>query len=281
MTRLSIIIISYNTKDLLKQTLDSLPVNPDWEIFVVDNNSQDGSAELIEHFYPQVKLMRNEANLGFAKANNQAIKEAKGEYLLLLNSDTQVKPNALEKMLAYLSAHSQVGMITPKVVLPNGMLDQACHRGEPTPWRAFTYFSKLEQVFPHSSIFGGYHQTHLDLTSIHPVEATAATALMVRRSAIDHVGMLDERFFFYAEDLDWCKRFREAGWKIVYFPDSEVLHHKSASGKGNKHDKLKAKQAKKHFWETMKLYYEKHYDKQYPWWVKRIIFLVIWIKKKI
>lgn len=276
---LSIIILSHNTRELLKQTIDSIQVQKDWEIIVVDNASSDGSAEMIRDKYPRVKLLINDENIGFAAANNQGIKESRAKYVMLLNSDTQILDDAIEKMLGVMESNPQIGMITPKVVLPDGAIDLACHRGMPTPWRALTYFSKLEQLFPESSLFGGYHLTHLDFDQTHQIEATAATAIIVRRKAIDQVGLLDERFFLYAEDLDWCKRFTDASWEIVYYPDSVVLHHKSQSGKNNIVDREKQRESSHHFYDTMKQFYDKHYDDKYPWPLKKIIYSAIDIKK--
>lgn len=278
-TKLSIIILSYNTRDLLKQTLASIPQHSDWEIIVVDNASRDDSVAMVKRDFPQVKLMLNQKNVGFAAGNNQAIQLAQGDYLLLLNSDTIVQNNALENMLKKIEQDKTIGAMTPKVILPNGAIDLACHRGMPTPWRAFTYFSKLEQFFPGLKVFGGYHLTHEDFNVTHEVEAVSGVAMMVRREVIEQVGLLDERFFFYAEDLDWCLRIRQAGWKIVYFPDSVIIHFKSQSGKKNKLDKQKEKIAKAYFYDTMQQFYDKHYEKKYPTLVKKLVQLGIVIKK--
>ncbi len=278
-TKLSIIILSYNTRDLLKQTLASVPQHSNWEILVVDNASSDDSVGMVKRDFPQVKLTVNAKNVGFAAGNNQAIKIATGEYVLLLNSDTIVQKNALERLLQQIEQDKNIGVITPKVVLPDGAIDLACHRGMPTLWRAFTYFAKLEQLFPGSRLFGGYHLTHEDFNVAHEVEAVSGVAMIVRREVIDAVGLLDERFFFYAEDLDWCLRIRQAGWKIVYFPESVVIHLKSQSGKRNTMDKAKEKTAKKYFFDTMLQFYDKHYADKYPKLVKKLVQLGIGIKK--
>ena len=277
--KLSIIILSYNTKALLKQTIDSIDLQDDWEIIVVDNNSSDGSPEMIEVEYPKVKLIQNEKNIGFGAANNQAMKVAQGEYYLILNSDTEIMDNAIQKLIDYLETHPIVGAVTPKVILPDGSIDLACHRGMPTPWRAFTYFSKLERAFPESKLFGGYHLTNLDFNKVHQVEATAATAMLVRKKTVDEVGMFDERFFLYAEDLDWCKRMTEANWQIYYLPEAVVVHHKSQSGKKKKSNKKEKSAATHHFYDTMKQFYEKHYQDTYPWYVRKLVYWGIDIKK--
>ena len=283
---LSVIIISYNTKDLTLKCLDSIfslslsTVHCSLEVIVVDNASQDGSVTMIEKKFPQVHLIVNHQNFGFAKANNQALKIAQGDYLLLLNSDAQIQTEAICELISYLNSHPRVAAVTPKVVLPDGKIDPACHRGLPTPWNALTYFSKLEKLFPHSRLFSGYHQSHLDLSTAHPVEATSATALLVRKTALDEIGLFDERFFFYAEDLDWCKRCHDAGWEIHYDPAAIAVHHKSASGKGKRLDPITQKQTTEHFYETMKQYYDKHYFSKYPRWLRQLIFLGIDLKKR-
>jgi GT2 family glycosyltransferase len=277
--KLSILILSYNTRDLLKQTLASIPNQPDWEIIVVDNASSDDSVKMLKARFPQARLILNKKNVGFAAGNNQAIAVAKGEYVMLLNSDTVVQRDAIEKLLQLLEARKDIGVITPKVLLPDGAIDLACHRGMPTPWRAFTYFSKLEQFFPGSTLLGGYHLTHEDFNSTHEVEAVSGVAMIVRKKVINEVGALDERFFFYAEDLDWCLRIRQVGWKIVYYPESVIVHFKSQSGKKNKKDKDKEKQAKKYFYDTMLQFYDKHYNNKYPKILRGIVRAGIHTKK--
>lgn len=283
--KLSIIILSFNTKDLLVQTIDSISLKKDWEIIVVDNGSTDGSPEIIETNYPHFKLIRSAKNLGFAAGNNLGIKRARGEYIMLLNSDVKVIGDAIDELLAYLDRHPNVAIITPKVILPDGALDLACHRGMPTPWNAFTYFTKLETLFPNIKLFSGYHQTYQNFNQIHEVEATAATAIIVRQAAINQVGLLDERFFLYAEDLDWCKRMAEAGYQIIYYPKAQVLHYKSQSGKkktAQNHDqKVIIKDSHHHFYDTMKQFYDKHYRQQYPKFIQKLVFTGIDLKQKL
>lgn len=276
---LTIIIPSYNTKDLLDQTLKSIKVIPGWQIVVVDNASTDGSVTLVKRKYPQVKLVQNKKNLGFAKANNICLTKFSSTYYLLLNSDVQLHKESIQPLITYLDTHHQVGMITPKVVLPNNTIDWACHRGMPTPWNAFTYFSRLETLFPHSKIFSGYHQKYQNMDAIHTIEATSATCLVVRKKAIEQVGLLDEQFFFYAEDLDWCLRFTQSKWDIVYYPLSTVIHYKSQSGKNNQHNKSLRHQSKIAFYDTMEQFYRKHYMTTYPMTITKSVLFGIKLKK--
>lgn len=276
---LTIIIPSFNTKDLLDQTLASIDLKPDWQTVVVDNASTDGSVSLVKKKYPKVKIVQNKKNLGFAKANNICLTQFSSTYYLLLNSDVQLQKGSIQPLLTYLDSHPQVGMITPKVILPNGSVDWACHRGMPTPWNSFTYFTKLETLFPRSKLFSGYHQKYQDMDSIHSIEATSATCLLVRKKAIEQVGLLDEQFFFYAEDLDWCLRFTQSKWEIIYYPLSTVIHHKSQSGKNNQHNKSLRRQSKIAFFDTMEQFYRKHYMTTYPKLITKSVLFGIKLKK--
>jgi GT2 family glycosyltransferase len=277
--KLSIIILNYNTKALLAKTIGSIKPQADREIIIVDNGSTDGSVEYIKQKFPKCQLIELPQNLGYAAGNNRGLALAQGQYVMLLNSDALIINDALDTLLAYLDKHPQVGAITPKVVLPNGAIDLACHRGMPTPWNAFAYFSKLEQLFPHSAFFAGYHQTYKDFNTTHQIDATAGTAMIVRRLVIDQIGLLDEQFFLYAEDLDWCKRITEAGYKIIYFPKAEVLHLKSQSGKKHLHNKKVKRESHRHFYDTMKQFYQKHYANHYPWPIRKLVMAAIDLKK--
>lgn len=282
---LSIIILSFNTKDLLRQCLASVYLAEDnfsgsFEVIVVDNASTDGSAEMVAKDFPRVRLILKAENTGFARANNEGMKIAQGDFYVLLNSDTIISENTLSTLFDFIKSKPKVAIVTPKVVLPDGAIDLACHRGMPTPWNAFTYFSHLARLFPNSRIFAGYHQTYQDFELAHAIDATAATAIMVRKQAVDAVGLFDERFFLYGEDLDWCKRFTDAGWQIYYFPGVTVLHQKSASGKQNLSAKTR-REAAGHFYHTMAQFYEKHYKAKYPMWLRQLVLLGIKIKHRL
>lgn len=282
--RLSIIILSYNTKNYLAQALLSIKdqLTKDWEVIVVDNNSTDGSSAMVKKEFGFAELIQNKANLGFAGGNNIGIGRAHGEYVMLLNSDAELLPdNPLDTLLEYLDAHPRVAAITPRVTMPDGSIDLGSHRGIPTPWNAFTYFTGLEKLFGRfpmlNRVLGGYHQTWKNYNRIHEIDACSCAAIIVRGTAIQEVGMLDERFFMYAEDLDWCVRFREAGWKVIYHPEVRVLHHKNKSGihrethESEEHLKTK-RRAHAHFFDTMIQFYEKHYLVRYPKWIKHIVY---------
>ena len=218
---LSIIIVSYNNKKLLKQTLDSIydtiqKIN--YEIIIVDNNSMDGSIDLVKQNYRQIIIIENKKNLGFSCANNIGINQAKGRYMLLLNSDTVVTDNCFEKCIKYMDEHPDIGALGCKVVLSDGKLDPACKRSFPTPEVSFYRMTGLSWLFPKSKRFGRYNLTYLDEDAIHEVDSLVGAFMMVRREGIEQVGLLDEDFFMYGEDIDWCYRIKQAGWKIVYYP---------------------------------------------------------------
>lgn len=291
---LSIIIVNYNTRKLLENCLNSLFLyckkeltSGEYEIIVVDNSSKDGSVEYLRElcfndtYHQYISLIANINNSGFAKANNIGIKEAKGDLILLLNSDTEVKNGAIQGMVEFMSDPPTLksfgeakGVATCKILLGNGKIDPACHRGFPTLWNAFCYFTRFEKLFTKFKIFSGYHQYYKNLDSVHEVDAISGAFFMVSRKVIDDVGLLDEDYFMYGEDLDWCYRIKQAGYKIWYNPNFQIIHYKKQSGRDSGDSEVK-KSTQKYFWQTMKIFYEKHYVKKYPkivnWFVEKII----------
>ncbi|MBP7740811.1 glycosyltransferase family 2 protein [Candidatus Woesebacteria bacterium] len=282
---LEIIIVSYNGEFWLKKTLTTLydyyikKTKRNVLVTVVDNNSSDGSVKMLKDEFKWVNAMLMKDNFGFAIANNIALKKTKAKYAMLLNSDVELNEKSnFDILLNFLDKKPRIGMITPRVEFINGEIDPACHRGEPTPWASFTYFSKLEQLFPKSKLFGQYHQSYKDLKSIHTIDACTGAAMIVRRESLEKVGLLDERFFMYAEDLDWCKRYREAGYLVVYNPEVTIVHHKNKSGIKSTSQKI-AKKTNKYFYDTMLQYYDKHYKDSYPSFIRTIIKYILVIKK--
>jgi len=266
---LSVIIVNYNTCELTTQALASVFNTTSglvFEVFVVDNDSQDESVETIRKYYPQVRIIENKANLGFAAANNQAIELASGQYILLLNSDTIVQDDCLSKCIDYLSQHPKVGALGCRVLLSDGQLDHACKRGFPTPQASLFYFLKLHKVFPHSHYFGQYTLDYIPVDAISEVDGLTGAFMMVRKETIEEIGLLDETFFMYGEDLDWCYRIKAAGWKIVYYPEYTIIHLKGGSG-GRKSSKSIYE-----FHQSMIIFYNKHYAQQYPAWVRYMIY---------
>ena len=227
----SIIIVSWNTKDILRTTLRSLYDTihrVSFEVFVVDNDSSDGSPEMVETEFPDVRLIQTGANLGFARANNIGIHKSTGRYVCLVNSDVEVFEETVDKMSAYLDDHPDIGMLGPRTLNPDRTL-QRSFGGFPTPWRQLCRSFSLDRVFPRSRLFAGGMMSYFDGDRTMPVDILYGAFWLIRREALDDVGLLDESFFMYSEDKDWCRRFVKAGWKVIYYADAEIIHYGGAS----------------------------------------------------
>ncbi|GAE26274.1 dTDP-Rha:A-D-GlcNAc-diphosphoryl polyprenol, A-3-L-rhamnosyl transferase WbbL [Halalkalibacter wakoensis JCM 9140] len=257
---LSIIIVNYNTKKLTIEAIQSIyssQTKYTFEIILVDNASSDGTIEAVQERFPQVRCIQNKENEGFSKANNIGLKVAKGRYLLLLNSDTVVQEDTFDVMLEFMDNHPSVGASGCKVVLPDGSLDKACRRGFPTPAASFYYFTRLAKLFPNSSRFNQYHMGHLDENDDYPVDCLVGAFMLVRREIINDVGLLDEEYFMYGEDIDWCYRIKEAGWDNYYYPKTSIIHYKGASSR------RKPRKIVYEFHRAMYLFHRKHFHKKY------------------
>ncbi|MEK7587794.1 MAG: glycosyltransferase family 2 protein [Patescibacteria group bacterium] len=278
---LSIIILSYNTASLLKGCLASVfsfqTPHDTWEIIVVDNASTDGSADMVKNEFPSVRVIRNKQNIGFSAGNNVGIRKASGDYVLLLNSDTEVGPGTMQAMLLFMQSRPDAGAATCRLGLPDGSLDLACHRGFPTPWAALTYFFGLEKMFPRVPLFAQYHQWYKDLSTVHEIDSPSGAFFILPRLVIDQIGLLDEHFFMYGEDLDWAYRIKQAGWKIFYNPIVSALHRKKQSGRAHA-DPAMRKKTEGYFYDTMRLFYQKHYARRYNWLATQAIVLGIKIR---
>lgn len=258
---LSVIVVNYKTPELTLAALESVMASQtDFtvEVILIDNASHDGCLERVRAELPSVSIIANAENLGFSTANNQGIRAATGRYVLLLNSDTVIPPDCLQIMLVFMEEQPRVGASGCKIVLPDGSLDPACKRGFPTPAASFYYFIGLADRYPRSSKYNYYHMGQLDADEAGPVDCLMGAFLLVRREAIEQVGLLDESFFMYGEDIDWCYRFKEAGWGIQYYPQTTITHYKRASSH-RKPVKLIYE-----FHRAMYLFYRKHYRRRYP-----------------
>ena len=227
----SVIIVSWNAKDYLMQCLAS--VSPEacrfsMEVIVVDNASSDGSADMVAKLYPETILIRNSQNLGFSRANNLAIRESKGRYLCLINSDVKVLPGCIDALLDYCTQHPEVGMVGPTIIGRDGNLQRSC-RGFPTVWNMTGRALALDRLFPARKCFAGYSLSFWKQDSLRPVDILTGCFWLVRKQALDDVGLLDESFFMYGEDMDWCKRFWQHGWPIVFVPHASAIHYGGAS----------------------------------------------------
>jgi GT2 family glycosyltransferase len=256
--QLSIIIVNYNVRDFLHQSLRSLDkarAGLKSEIIVVDNASGDGSVEMLRSRFPGIRLIANTTNLGFAKANNLALKITRGEYCLLINPDTVVQEDTLRVMLEFFRDNPDVGLAGCKILNPDGTFQLACRRSFPTPWVAFTKLFGLAALLPKSRVFGIYNLTYLDPDQHYEVDAVSGSFMMVRRKAYQAVGGLDEEFFMYGEDLDWCYRIQHAGWKIYYVPGTSIIHYKGESTRRSSLNEIRT------FYEAMHLFVRKHHGR--------------------
>jgi GT2 family glycosyltransferase len=229
---LSIVIVNWNTRDLLAQCLMSIREGDlalecyDVETFIVDNASTDGSGAMVQDRFPEVHLIENEENVGFAKANNQAIRQSHDRYVLLLNSDTEVCSGALEAMIKFMESHPRAGACGPRLLNADGTLQPSCHPML-TPWREFWRLAFLDRV----RRLATYDMSTWDLETPREVEVIKGACLMLRQEALDEVGLLDERYFMYTEEMDLCHRLRKAGWKLYWVPQAEVVHYGEASSR--------------------------------------------------
>lgn len=220
---LSVIIVNFNTQDLLKNCLTSIYQYIDIledEVIVVDNASQDDSVEMVKKKFPAVKLIINQKNLGFAKANNQALRQAQGEYCLLLNSDTQVKSGALEKLVRFANDHLEVGVVGAKLLNPDGSIQPSVYHF-PSIWRAIKEYWLGQK--------GIYEKYAPAVSGAVEVEAVVGAAILIPKRVFDQVGLLNEQYFMYFEDLDYCRRVRRAGFEVYYLPQAEIIHHHGQS----------------------------------------------------
>jgi len=283
---LTLLFLNYNTPEWISLALTSLQqqylniTQLKIEVIVVDNASTDDSVATIKKKFPWVKLIISPKNGGFAAGNNLGLSAVKSRYVMLVNSDVEFTAHSnLDELVLYLDAHLEAGVITPKVLLANGQLDPASHRGEPTPWASFTYFTGGENLLPQSKLFGQYHQSYKDKNIIHTIDACSGAAMMVRTAALKHIGKLDERFFMYAEDLDWCRRFRQKNYTIIFYPQVTVRHHKYKSGRGH-NQQLLSQRTSQQFYQTMLQYFDKYYRSKYPIIIRWGIQFFIWYKTR-
>ncbi len=258
--KLSIIILNYNTRELLWQCLKSIAYS--CQIIVVDNNSSDGSVTMVEKEFPKVEIIKRNINDGYTRGNNAARKLAKGEYVLFLNSDTKAFPGTISTMVEFMDSNLKIGISTCLTELPNGKLYYACHRGFPTPLNSLLYFLGLP-----SSYYPKYQNI------IHEIDACSWTFLLIQKRLLDLIGWFDEDYFSYGEDLEMCYRVKELGYKVMFNPTVKLIHYWRASTS-------RADQKTQTIWKTarynaMKIFYDKHYRLQYSEFFRLIVFFGI------
>jgi GT2 family glycosyltransferase len=223
---ISIVIVGWNAKHYLELCLESLAVAPprrSMEVIVVDNASADGSAEMIETRFPNVKLIKSSENLGFSKGNNLGIRQCQGRYIALVNPDVIVFPGCLDALADFLDQNRKVGNVGPRVLNPDKTLQSTCRRS-PTLWNNFCSATGLAVKFKKSRLFAGEHMLYFPHDRTLPVDVIVGCFSMIRREAFNDVGLLDENLFMYGDDVDWCRRCWNAGWQVVFFPGAEAIH---------------------------------------------------------
>lgn len=270
--KLSVIIVNYNVRHFLEQALHSVfraQKNIDLEVFVVDNNSVDQSVEMVIKEFPQVKVIANKENTGFSKANNQAIRESTGEYVLLLNPDTLVQEDTFEICCDFMDSHADCGGLGVRMIDGKGKFLPESKRGLPTPAVALFKMTGLSRIFPKSPIFGKYHLKYLAENEQHAVDVLSGAFMFLRRSVLDKIGLLDEDFFMYGEDIDLSYRITKAGFKNYYIPDTTIIHYKGESTKKKSANYVKV------FYNAMVLFAKKHYSNKMAGWFAFFISIAI------
>jgi GT2 family glycosyltransferase len=285
MDDLGIVIVNWNTKDYLKQCLETVLASEgdfSFKVTVVDNASSDGSPAMVRELFPDVTLIESGVNGGFSYGNKLGLKglgfygvgqvDADApRYALLLNPDTRVPPTSLYTMIQFMDALPDVGMAGPKLLLEDGSLDIACRRSFPTPVVSFYRFSGLAKFFPNSPRFARYNMTYVDINEMIEVDSVVGAYMQIRREAIEQIGLLDETFFMYGEDLDWAYRVKEAGWKVMYYPEVTIWHIKRAASR-------RSQKAQFEFYRAMLIFYRKHYRTTTPLWLHGLVLLGLTVK---
>ncbi|MCY3901231.1 MAG: glycosyltransferase family 2 protein [Caldilineaceae bacterium] len=280
---LAIVIVNYNASALLSGCLASVFASAgdfSYTVCVVDNGSSDDSVAMMRDRFPQAGLILSETNLGFSAGNNLALRQLGlserrpvpnrplPRYTLLLNNDTVLPANALADMIQFMDGRPDLGVAGPRVRRPDGTLDLACRRSFPTPWVSFCRMTRLSRLFPRSKRFNAYNLSYLPEDAVHPVDSVVGAYMQVRTQAILEVGLLDEAYFMYGEDLDWAKRIKSAGWEVWYNGEVEITHVKEASSR-------RSRKARRAFYEAMWIFYRKHYRANSSWMLDKLIWLSI------
>lgn len=255
--KLSVVIVNYNVQYFLEQTLLSVQKASEGlavEVFVVDNDSSDGSVEMVRQKFPEIQLIANQHNPGFSIANNQAIAEAQGQYVLLLNPDTVVREDTFVRCVEFMDEHPDAGGLGIRMIDGTGAFLPESKRGFPSPFVAFCKAFGLSSLFPRSRVFNHYHLGYLDEHETHSVEVLSGAFMMLRKSVLDEIGLLDETFFMYGEDIDLSYRIVQAGYKNYYFPGSSIIHYKGESTKKGSLNYVRT------FYQAMIIFARKHFE---------------------
>ena len=274
--KLSICIVTLNAESSLRKCLRSLKTSRylcESEIIVVDNNSHDQTVNMLEKDYPCIQLICNRRNEGFSKAINQAIYVSGGELILLLNPDTIVRKNTINELLKVINNQPEIGICGPKVLNEDQSFQKSCRRGLATPWNVFTYFSGLSRLFPHLSLFTGYHLSHIHEDQPSDVDGVSGSCMLIRRKLINEIGFFDDQYFAYQEDSDYCIRAKKRGWKIYFVPSSTLIHIQGTGGSNTIPHRSIYEWHRSYF-----LFYKKHYAVNYFFLFNFIFYLIMMLK---
>lgn len=281
---LSICLVPLNALEYLEPLLDSIQKHTSglsYEVIMVDNGSTDGTSDWIEQHHPEISLIRNQANLGFTRGNNQAMALAKGDFLLLLNPDTLLTEDCFGPQIAYLRENTEVGITIPKVLNADGSFQQQSRRGDARPAEVFGYFLKLGKLFPKKRALNGYLQSWLPEDEVAEVKAVSGSCMFIRREVYEQIGGLDEQFFAYQEDSDYCMRARQSGWKVMYVPLSSIIHYAGEGG-----SKTQPFYSIFQWHRSYYLYYRKHFAREHFFLFNWFYYLVMiakllfaWLKR--
>lgn len=272
---LSIVIVNYNVKYFLEQCIQSIldsKTKRSYEIIVVDNQSSDGSVERIRHLFPEIKLIENEENVGFSKANNIGFKQASGEYILILNPDTVLQENTIEKSLEFYEKTDHIGALGVRMIDGSGQFLRESKRGFPSPWTSFCKISGIYRFFPNSRFFNSYYQGHINEMQTAPVDILTGAFMLVRKDILDQAGGFDEDYFMYGEDIDLSYTIAELGYQNYYYPETTIIHYKGESTKKGSLNYVKV------FYQAMIIFAKKHLGKQSSAWFVAFLQLAIYFR---
>ena len=270
-------IVTYNSFEPLQECLRTLVSSFDtdslFEITIIDNGSIDEVVEYVERVFPTIKIIKNPKNLGYTIAMNQGLRISNGEYLVQLNPDVVINQGTFQSLKGWMDDHPEVGICIPKVLNQDGSFQKQCRRGFARPLEVFAYFLKLDRLFPQSKKLGNYVKTYLPEDEIAEVDAVSGSCMMIRKEVIQEIGYLDERFFAYQEDTDFCFRAKNAGWKIYYLPIASVIHQGGRGGSRTNPFRGILEWHKSYF-----MYYQKNLAKDYFFLINWLMYFMVVIK---
>ena len=273
---ISFCIVSFNSQDLLKECLSSLLENNPQissEVIVVDNHSTDGSVEMIQSDFPDVILDILDSSISYTQAMNRAMKKAKGRFLVQLNPDTLIKPGVWDALIGFMNGHQNVGICTPKILNRDGTLQKQCRRSSAGPWDTFCYMSGLSRLFPDNRKLAGYLMTYMDENVVHPCEAVSGACMVIRREVVNSIGYLDEAYYAYQEDSDYCFRARQAGYQVYYVPLGQIIHY-GGQGGSLVHPRRSIYEWHRSYW----IYYRKFFAAHQLFLINWLVYFVIGLR---